>query len=86
MRVRSVSGCCRESGESVFLPGEEGVHDLAEKARAAGSPTVEGPIERPWNMREVTITDLDGYRPRFSGPIDMDKSFYEVMSQMTGEA
>lgn len=65
-----------------FLPGEVSVLTIAERARAAGSPEVEGPIERPWNVREVTITDLDGYRIRFSEPIDMNKTFDEVIEDL----
>jgi len=68
-----------------FLPGEESVDTLARNAKTAGSPMVEGPIERPWNVREVTIHDPDGYRLRFSEPIDTTKSFAEVTAQIWDE-
>jgi catechol 2,3-dioxygenase-like lactoylglutathione lyase family enzyme len=67
-----------------FLPGEESVSTIAERARAARSPEVDGPIERPWNAREITITDLDRYRIRFSEPIDMNKTFDEVIEGLGG--
>lgn len=44
------------------------VDELAERARAAGANVLEGPIDRPWNARDVTIADPDGYRLNFTGP------------------
>jgi catechol 2,3-dioxygenase-like lactoylglutathione lyase family enzyme len=35
---------------------------LAEKARAHGGGTVEGPVDTPWNTRDLNVTDPDGYR------------------------
>ena len=67
------------------IPGEEPVDTIAERAIAAGSPRVEGPVERPWNVREITVHDLDGYRIRFSEPIDTTKNFKEVMGQAESE-
>ncbi len=50
---------------------EEGtVDDLVARARAAGATIVSGPVDRPWNAREVTIADPDGYRLTFSRVID----------------
>lgn len=44
---------------------------LAERARRAGEGAVEGPIDTPWNTREVRARDLDGYRVVFTkGPLD----------------
>jgi hypothetical protein len=34
-----------------------GVDELAERARAAGANVLDGPIDRPWNARDVTIAD-----------------------------
>jgi len=45
-----------------------GVDELAERARAAGANVLEGPVDRPWNARDVTIADPDGYRLNFTGP------------------
>lgn len=44
------------------------VDGLAERARAAGANILEGPVDRPWNARDVTIADPDGYRLNFTGP------------------
>src|SRR5689334_4160929 len=42
--------------------------DVAERARSAGAEVAEGPIDRPWNARDVTILDPDGYRLTFTAP------------------
>jgi catechol 2,3-dioxygenase-like lactoylglutathione lyase family enzyme len=34
---------------------------LAERARAHGAGTVDGPADTPWNTRDVRATDPDGY-------------------------
>jgi hypothetical protein len=77
-----------EPGEGLtinFLPGEVSLDALAEQVRAAGSTQVEGPLERPWNVRELTVYDPDGYRIRFSEPIDMEKPFEKVVARFEGE-
>jgi predicted lactoylglutathione lyase len=61
--------------------GSVGVEEIARQAKLAGTVLVEGPVERPWNVRDVTIQDLDGYRLRFSEPVDTTKSFKDVMRQ-----
>jgi catechol 2,3-dioxygenase-like lactoylglutathione lyase family enzyme len=61
--------------------GSVGVEEIARQAKAARTVHVEGPVERPWNVRDVTIHDLDGYRLRFSEPVDTTKNFREVMRQ-----
>lgn len=63
-----------------FQAGEESVAEIAARARAADSKLVEGPVERPWNVRDVTIADPDGYRLRFSEVVDMEKRFNEVVN------
>lgn len=80
--VPSKSGLPNSPGQGVsinFLPGDDSVDAIAKKAIAAKSAKVEGPINRPWNVREITIYDPDGYCIRFSEPIDLTKTFKEVM-------
>ncbi len=67
-----------------FLPGDEPVEVIARRAASAGSTKVEGPIDRPWNVKEITILDPDGYRIRFSEVLDPDKSFDDVVGQGWG--
>ena len=64
-----------------FLPGDVSVNDIGRTVLAAGSGEVVGPIEQPRNVREITQTDPDGYRLRFSEPIDLTKSFDDMMGE-----
>ena len=64
-----------------FQAGERRVAEIAEQARAAGAE-VDGPVARPWNVRDVTIIDPDGYRLRFSEPVDANKRFDEVTKRV----
>jgi catechol 2,3-dioxygenase-like lactoylglutathione lyase family enzyme len=80
--IPSASGRLNSPGKGVvmqFQAGEVRVVEIADRARQAGSSDVIGPLEQPWNVREVTIQDPDGYRLRFSEPIDTNLSFDEVM-------
>lgn len=45
--------------------------------------TVIGPINQPWNVREVTILDLDGYKLIFTVPLDTNLTFEKVIEQAT---
>lgn len=60
--------------------------DVAERARTAGATIVDGPSDRPWNARDVTIADPDGYRLTFTAPQSQVveggvPSFDEVMAR-----
>lgn len=41
---------------------------VADRARSAGATILDGPTDRPWNARDVTIADPDGYRLTFTAP------------------
>ena len=61
--------------------------DVAERARAAGATILDGPVNRPWNARDVTIADPDGYRLMFTAPQphvlgEQRPSFDEVMNRL----
>ncbi len=60
------------------------VDALAERARAAGATILEGPQDRPWNARDVTIADPDGYRLNFTGPAKERVSFDEIVQRARG--
>jgi uncharacterized glyoxalase superfamily protein PhnB len=49
------------------------VDELAARARDAGATIVAGPINRPWNTRDVTIADPDGYLLNFTAPLSQDE-------------
>ena len=78
----SESGGLDSPGKGIVIQlqaGEISVTEIADKARQAGSTNIVGPLEQPWNVREVTVHDPDGYRLRFSEPINTNLSFNEVM-------
>jgi catechol 2,3-dioxygenase-like lactoylglutathione lyase family enzyme len=56
---------------------------LALRARELGTQ-VEGPIERPWNTRDVVVTDPDGYVLVFTEPVDVNLSFDDVLESISG--
>lgn len=57
------------------------VDALAEQARKMGANIVSGPIDQPWNVRELTILDPDGYRLVFTAPLNIDLGFDEVLKR-----
>jgi len=65
---------------SLPLAGRK-INEIEAIARENGA-LVEGPIERPWNVTEVTIKDPDGYLLVFSEPINTKLSFDEVVGRM----
>ena len=67
-----------------FQAGTVTVDEIAKMVHEAGNFGIDGPEDKPWNVREVTIFDPDGYRLRFSEPIDMGLSFEEVMNPIEG--
>lgn len=70
-----------------FAPDETSLADLTESVKASGA-RYEGPVERPWNVRELTVYDPDGYVIKFSEPISLDRSFEDIMNeamQATGQ-
>jgi catechol 2,3-dioxygenase-like lactoylglutathione lyase family enzyme len=74
-----------QRGKGVIIQlqaGGVGVEEIARQAQAAGTVDVEGPVERPWNVRDVTVYDPDGYPLRFSEPVDITRSFEDVMGPM----
>lgn len=60
--------------------------DVAERARSIGAEIVEGPINRPWNARDVVIADPEGHRLTFTGPAPREgivaASFDEVVERI----
>jgi catechol 2,3-dioxygenase-like lactoylglutathione lyase family enzyme len=69
-------------GEGVviqFQAGDSSVNEIARPAQRDGTTVVDGPVDQPWNVRQVMIHDPDGYRLRFSEPINPDLTFEEVM-------
>ena len=57
---------------------QRNAEEMAQRARDLGA-LVEGPVERPWNTRDVVVTDPDGYALVFTEPVDMTATFAQVL-------
>ncbi len=66
-----------------FAMGEACVDKLAESVQAKGTQG-NGPVDQPWNAREFTVLDLDGYRLTFTQPINLDLSIDDVTDAVRG--
>ena len=53
---------------------------FAKHARENGAE-VTGPIDQPWNVREVTVLDPDGYRLVFTVPLNVNLAFDKMLEQ-----
>lgn len=65
-----------------FAMTQESVDDLATKIIKMGGTIASGPIDQPWNAREITVLDPDGYRLVFTHPIDKQMSMGEVVENV----
>ena len=57
---------------------------FAKQAREKGGNIV-GPIDQPWNVREVTVLDPDGYKLIFMVPLNINLGFDEVIKRAASE-
>jgi catechol 2,3-dioxygenase-like lactoylglutathione lyase family enzyme len=57
---------------------------FAKHVREKGA-NIKGPIDQPWNVREVTVLDPDGFQLIFSMPINLNLSFKEVIDHVQKE-
>ena len=46
--------------------------------------SVTGPINQPWNVREVTVFDPDGYKLVFTVPLNINLGFDQMLEQAGG--
>lgn len=44
---------------------------------------VTGPIDQPWNVREVTVIDPDGYELIFTVPLNINMAFDVMLEQVS---
>jgi catechol 2,3-dioxygenase-like lactoylglutathione lyase family enzyme len=56
---------------------------FAQHARENGA-NVTGPVNRPWNVREVTVFDPDGYKLVFTIPLNINLGFDQMLEQAGG--
>jgi catechol 2,3-dioxygenase-like lactoylglutathione lyase family enzyme len=65
-----------------FLVSEGTVDELAEEVRARDGHIAEGPLTQPWNTREFTVLDPDGYALTFFQQADEGLTFDEVVQNV----
>lgn len=70
---------------TMFARPDPSVDSLAQRVTAYGADVGPGPVDQPWNVRELTVLDPDGYRLVFSAPINIGMSFDEVLQRTAGE-
>jgi uncharacterized glyoxalase superfamily protein PhnB len=61
------------------------VDALADQAKARGANIASGPLDQPWNVRELTIFDPDGYQLVFTTPLNTKLDFDEVLKRVASE-
>lgn len=61
------------------------IDGFAKHARENGAD-VHGPINQPWNVREVTVIDPDGYKLVFTIPINVNLDFNKMLEQASGDS
>jgi catechol 2,3-dioxygenase-like lactoylglutathione lyase family enzyme len=61
------------------------VDALADQAKARGANVASGPLEQPWNVRELTILDPDGYQLVFTAPLNTNLGFEDVLKRAASE-
>jgi uncharacterized glyoxalase superfamily protein PhnB len=60
-----------------------GLDALAERARKAGAVFIQEPGDRPWNARDFTVADPDGFALTFTmGPLKRDLTMDALMAKM----
>jgi catechol 2,3-dioxygenase-like lactoylglutathione lyase family enzyme len=61
----------------------EGLDALAETARSNGARVMREPGDRPWNARDFTLADPDGFVLTFTmGPLKRDMTMDEVVANV----
>jgi uncharacterized glyoxalase superfamily protein PhnB len=54
----------RKKGEGfrIFCETKKSVDDLAKRIQSKGGRLDQGPTDQPWGMRDITLTDPDGFK------------------------
>ena len=77
MLVSDTSQASEPKGVGValtFAMVQDSVDNFATETGSKGASIISGPVDQPWNAREVTVLDPDGYRLVFTQPIDKQMS------------
>ena len=62
------------------------VDALARQAAQHGANIAAGPLDQPWNVRELTILDPDGYKLVFTAPLDIGLGFDKMLQRVAGDS
>lgn len=65
---------------SMFERFDGDIDAFARRAREKGA-NVTGSVDQPWNVREVTVLDPDGYKLIFTVPLNINLSFDKVIER-----
>ena len=68
-----------------FLTQSETINEMASRLEANDVEIDEGPVDRPWNTRDIVVLDPDGYRLILFEPIDTSRTLEEVIERTTGQ-
>lgn len=71
LMLYSVAEELTQPGQGVKLnfqvwPEDIAIDELAAQFKAKGAEIIEGPVDRPWNTREMLVRDPDGYVLNFT--------------------
>ncbi len=67
-----------------FMVTDGNVDALAERARALGAKLLREPGDRPWNARDFTVADSDGFALTFTmGPLRKDAKLDDVVGAIS---
>lgn len=62
----------------------DSLNALAERARSRGAVFINEPGDRPWNARDFTVADPDGFQLTFTfGPLNRDLSLEAVAGKVS---
>jgi uncharacterized glyoxalase superfamily protein PhnB len=66
---------------------EGSVDDIAARARQAGAKIISEPKNQPWNVRDFSVADPDGFVLTFSqGPVEQDLGMEKIIERSRGTA
>ncbi|MDQ0232698.1 VOC family protein [Metabacillus malikii] len=80
-----VTTSSKDKGKGAGIAINFTVNELSlftQKAITEKADVIEGPIDRPWNARELIIKDPDGYCITLSMNLDSKKDFHTILEQI----
>jgi uncharacterized glyoxalase superfamily protein PhnB len=81
MRAAAPAAEKKGCGITLNFAVAENIDALAERARAAGASFIQEPGDRPWNARDFTVADPDGFALTFTmGPLKRDMRLEDVVA------